>query len=363
MKSVVKNIGVIGLKGLPAFGGAATVGQHIVESLKEEYNFTVYAISTHTNSPGFHDGYRQIVFKKFFIRKLNIFYYYMASAFHALFLGKYDVIHLHHIDGAFIVPLLKLRFRVVATSHGLTYEQDKWGPVMKRFFRFNEKIFLRYSDCITSVSRPLVIYYKNKTKKPVIFIPNGISLDHVDFPQVSLSRYILFSAGRIIAIKGCHHLLTALHKLQYKGKVVIIGDLNQVASYKREIQKLSKDLDVVFIDLIKDKPLLLSYVKNALLFVFPSLLEAMSMMLLEAASVRTPIICSNIPANSSLFDESEVNFFEADSTDDLAMKIEWALNNQAIVRGKAELAYRKLIGNYLWKDITKQYDGVYQGQY
>ena len=44
-----KKIAVIGLKGLPAFGGAATVGENIIEQLKDKYEFTVYSTSSHTS--------------------------------------------------------------------------------------------------------------------------------------------------------------------------------------------------------------------------------------------------------------------------------------------------------------------------
>ena len=44
-----KDVAIIGLKGLPAFGGAATVGEKTIEQLKDKYNFTVYSIDTHTN--------------------------------------------------------------------------------------------------------------------------------------------------------------------------------------------------------------------------------------------------------------------------------------------------------------------------
>lgn len=59
-------IAVIGLKGLPAFGGAATVGENIINQLKDKYDFTVYSVSSHTDlKTGEYNGYKQIVFKKY----------------------------------------------------------------------------------------------------------------------------------------------------------------------------------------------------------------------------------------------------------------------------------------------------------
>jgi len=58
-------IAVIGLKGLPAYGGAAAVGENLINNLRGKYDFTVYSISSHTNlKTGKYNGYNQIVFKK-----------------------------------------------------------------------------------------------------------------------------------------------------------------------------------------------------------------------------------------------------------------------------------------------------------
>jgi hypothetical protein len=76
MKSKPK-IAVIGLKGLPAFGGAATVGENIIEQLKGRYDFTVYSTSAYTNlKTGEYNGYKQIVFSQNKKSGLMTFFYY-----------------------------------------------------------------------------------------------------------------------------------------------------------------------------------------------------------------------------------------------------------------------------------------------
>ena len=44
-----KKIAVIGLKGLPAFGGTANGGENIIEQLSDKYYFTVYSILSHSS--------------------------------------------------------------------------------------------------------------------------------------------------------------------------------------------------------------------------------------------------------------------------------------------------------------------------
>ena len=78
-----RKIAVIGLKGLPAYGGAATVGENIINQLKNDFIFTVYAVETHVKDKNY-NLVKQIVFKAFPIKKLNVFAYYLKSTFQVL---------------------------------------------------------------------------------------------------------------------------------------------------------------------------------------------------------------------------------------------------------------------------------------
>jgi len=158
-----KKIAIIGLKGLPPFGGAANVGDNIIEQLSGKYDFTVYATATHTTHVGDYKGARQIIFARFPIKSLNVFYYYIASAFHAVFTRKYDLIHLHQMDGAFTLLLLRLKYKVLATSHGLTYLHSKWSKLLYPYFKLNEWFQARLSNHLTVVSRSLTSHYARHT--------------------------------------------------------------------------------------------------------------------------------------------------------------------------------------------------------
>lgn len=355
-----KRIAVIGLKGLPAFGGAASVGENIIHELSEKYNFTVYSVSSHTSVKGFHEGFEQLVFRSFFIKRLNIFVYYLLSAIHCTFMRKFDLVHLHHVDGAFILPLLRLKYKVIVTSHAQPYVNDKWSKSVKLFFMINEWLAFVCANMMTTVSMPLAEIYRMKTKKPIHFIPNGIKLNpQVADIEIGHKDYMLFAAGRIIPLKGLHILLESLRKGGISTKLVVIGDLNQIPYYRSNILHLVENLNVEFIPLIRQKELLLKYVQLANLFIFPSLSENMSMMLLEAASLKTPILCSDIPANRAIFDGSEVLFFTSNDSQDLLEKLNFAFGNPAILKRNSQAAYEKLTGKYQLEMIARQYQELF----
>jgi glycosyltransferase involved in cell wall biosynthesis len=356
-----KRIAIIGLKGLPPFGGAANVGDNIIEQLSAEYDFTIYATASHTHHKGAYKGAHQIVFRKFPIKQLNVFYYYIASAFHAVFARRYDAIHLHQMDGAFILLLLRLRYKVVATSHGLTYRHAKWNKWSRPYFKLNEWFQARLSTHLTVVSKSLVPHYEKIIPATRIsYIPNGVTPAAPAAVTLGASGYLLFAAGRIIPTKGLHILLSALHKCNYKGKLIVLGDHSQLKDYSRELFDLAAGLDVDFKGLIKEKPLLNAWIAGAGLFVFPSTYEAMSMMLLEAASLRTPVLSSDIIENRDIFDRDEMLFFRSGSDTDLAEKLGWALAHPDNMQTFADKAYRSLMDKHQWSIIARQYAGIFE---
>ncbi len=355
----MRKVGVIGVKGLPAIGGTAYVGQNLIAQLKEHYDFTVYALKDRIPEDSRWEDGRQIAFDNFFIKKLNVFVYYLKCLMHALFVKKYDLIHLHQIDGAFILPVLRLKYKVIATHHGKTYEVEKWSRSIQRFFLFNEKLLVRSANVVTAVSEPLSDYLNGSYGAGVQFIPNGINIEQHTEPMPQ-SDYLFFAAARIIPLKGLHILLEAMHRGNYQGKLIVAGDLNQMPDYTEEIRQAANDLNVEFIGLVKDKSQLMAYLRNSSAFIFPSFNEAMSMMLLEAASVNARIICSDIDANKAVFTDEEVSFFKVGDADSLALKLELLNDATQDLDRKAQKAYSKLKALYSWQNIAERYKKHYE---
>ena len=355
-----KKIAIIGVKGFPAFGGASRANENVVNILKEKYDYTIYAVDTHTDKKGEYNGYYQKVFKGYKGKRLNTFVYYIKSVIHALFIGNYALVQINHSSIGFIVPFLRLKYKVVATARGIIPKDDnKWNKVDKFLFDFSAYLFFRFSNVVVSVSKPHINVFKKYTKKEIVYIPNGI---HAQIENTLFKKnegYLLFAASRIISLKGGHTLLEALNRIKYKGEIVFVGSLEHTPEYKEHLLKLGANLDVTYLGLIKEKELLFEQILNAKLFVFPSFNEGMSNMLLEVASLKTPLIVSAIPENEAVFDESEVLYFKTGDSVDLAQKIEWANANYALMLKKAENAFFKLNNKYLWSDIAAHYEYIY----
>jgi glycosyltransferase involved in cell wall biosynthesis len=253
MKTKYK-IAVIGLKGLPPFGGAATVGEHIILELRQQFDFTVLSISSHTTlRTGKYQGINQVVFRGKNKGGLNTFIYYLKCLHFCLFKNKFDLIYLHHSASGFITPVLKMKYKIIVTFHGVMSNKidPKFNKFTNIFIRFSERLNVRYADIVVSVSKSDAAYCEKKFHRKVIFIPNGINMANVQ--NKCIQDYMCFSANRIYEIKGLHVLLRALKIIKSDKKLVIIGDLNQVGYYKNEIFSLSKDLNVEYLGLLTEK--------------------------------------------------------------------------------------------------------------
>jgi glycosyltransferase involved in cell wall biosynthesis len=363
-------IAYLGSKGLPSKSGTERVVEGIVSRLSGRHVITVYCDARYTPNGTKVDGVRLIripTIKGKHIQPVTLFF---LSALHALF-SRYDVIHLHGTDACFTLPLLRMRYRVVSTVHGTPGRimRAKWSRLARFFIRMMELPFIYLSNCRTSVSRLDAEFLEARYKREVLYIPNGVD----DNARVDLSsadrklieaglhpgHYLLFAAGRIDPSKGCHLVLEALNHLEKPLKLGIVGDLNQVPSYSAQLRQMADPDRVVFFDPVSDQALLFGMVKQARLFVFPSISEGMSMMLLEAASVGVPIVCSDIPENKSVMQDNVLCFNSGDAFD-LADRIRWALDHRDEMAELARRARTHVMAAYSWRQIAAQYEQIYK---
>jgi glycosyltransferase involved in cell wall biosynthesis len=366
----MKRVVFFGVKTFPSRGGTDRVAENIILQLKDKFDITVYCFkdpAAQHHMP----GVRVIEFKQWLPGAPGSFIYFFFSALHLFFKNQADVVHIHKTESTFFAPLLRLRYKIVSTSHEAQYKSDKWNWFARIFFHLVERIFIKSSDVCTCISQPLSAYYTRRYEKAVRFIPNGInpvkpetfSVEGVKaFLPVgaSLERpFVLFAARRIMSIKGCHTMLAALAKVGYTGQVFITGELHTADEYLNKLRELAKGLNVHFLGFVNPLNVLLGLISRSELFIFPSETEGMSIMLLEVASVGRPIIASDIPENLQVFTCNEVLYFKSKDSQDLAEKIKYAFENPKAMEILGNNCQRKVYSDYLWLNIAGLYEQVY----
>lgn len=366
--AVKKKIAFFGIKYFPSRGGTSRVAENMILNLVDQYDITVYCYNNEM-AKNHIKGVNVIEFPEIKLGSLGVFMYYWLCCMHIKIKGQYDIIHAHKIDSFFFLNALSKEAKVVATAHEAPYKRDKWGRVAKWFFKISEKRFLNFTGIKTAISKPLCEFYKENNNVDVKFIPNGINLmEKVDHEAAKGfwpknvgpdEPFVLFAARRIMGTKGLHTMLRAYKKIDYKGDIFVAGELDNYPAYIKQIRELGKGLNVHFLGFVSPLPTLLALVEQSEYFIFPSETEGMSIMLLEVASAGKPIVASDIPENTQVFDSNDVLYFQNKNVDDLAEKLLWAENNREDFEVLGKHAKAKVEDQYTWDRITHEYSAIY----
>ncbi len=132
-----------------------------------------------------------------------------------------DVVHIHAIGPALLVPYAKLLgMKVVFTHHGPDYDRDKWGFAAKTMLKLGERMGCMFADdviVISNVIKDLIASKYGRTKR-VHLIYNGVSTPEIcDYPEyfeelgIEPGKYIL-GMCRFVPEKNLHHLVEAFVK-------------------------------------------------------------------------------------------------------------------------------------------------------
>jgi glycosyltransferase involved in cell wall biosynthesis len=103
---------------------------------------------------------------------------------------------------------------------------------------------------------------------------------------------------------------------------------------------------------------LLEVLRQARLFVFPSEYEAMSMMLLEAISCRTPVLCSDIPENLEVLVEDYPFVHRSRDAQSLQdVLCDWFADAEA--EDWTIQLYERCMSDFSWAGIARDYERLY----
>jgi glycosyltransferase involved in cell wall biosynthesis len=159
--------------------------------------------------------------------------------------------------------------------------------------------------------------------------------------------------------KGCHTLLEA-HAAVGRVPLIVVGDLFHAPHYDQKLREMASGRPVHFIDRLDNKAVLMGLLAQTRLFVFPSTVEAMSMMLLEAVSLGAPTIASDIPENTTMLPEWFPTFRVGDAADLARAARDYLALEQEVVAKLTCEAADWVKERFDWDVIAAQYEQVYR---
>lgn len=272
-----------------------------------------------------------------------------------------DIVHIHAIGPALLVPYAKmLGMKVVFTHHGPDYDRDKWGFAAKAMLKLGESMGCKFADhviVISDVIRKLIEERCGRTEN-VHLIYNGVPEPEIcDYPEyfdelgIEKGKYVL-GMCRFVPEKHLHDLVNAYARLNRTDiKLVLAGDTDFEDDYSRGLKELARNHGVVLTGFIRGRKLH-SLLTNALCYSLPSSHEGLPIALLEAMSYKLPVITSAIPANLEV-GLNEDCYHAVGDVDALAKKLE-AIISKPLQRIDYEM------DKYDWDAIAQQVDNIYR---
>ncbi|RPJ98591.1 glycosyltransferase family 4 protein [Priestia endophytica] len=113
---------------------------------------------------------------------------------------------------------------------------------------------------------------------------------HVQRPN---DKAVILYTGRLVELKGVHHLISALgrlKKLRNDWICWVVGEGEDQDMFKAQSKSLELENDIIFLGRRNDIPYLLS---ESDIFVFPSLIENQPLSVIEAQITGNPVIVSD----------------------------------------------------------------------
>lgn len=250
---------------------------------------------------------------------------------------------------------------IITTEQNINYDQSWIRELLKR-------ITYNFADATVAISSAVKRYARYKYKVPkekISVIPNDVDVAEFEkqlalAPAIKQPRSVILTVGRLVEQKGQKHILEAFACLKDKEKYELW--LAGEGTLHADLEQLAKHLGIAgqvkFLGSRRDIPTLL---KQADLFVFPSLWEGLGIAVLEAAIAKVPIVATAVDGILDIIEDNETGYLvEAGDSEDLQFAMEKMLANPGRAKFMAEAAYQKVKNNFDIKVVVKKYEELYE---
>jgi len=356
-------IAMIGQKGLPAAHGGV---EHHVQQLGSRLASRGHDVTVYTRP-----SYTDPTLTSFMGMRLksigSIPTKHLDAITHSLLCSlesrsdAFDIVHYHAIGPCLASPLARKRGRrLVATIHGQDWRRAKWNPAATLALRSAEAMALRVPDATISVSKTLADTYGSRGTGNIHYIPNGVSVSDDDMPDfvanlgLDSGEYAVY-VGRLVPEKGAHYLTEAWRRLGTSRKLVVVGDSSFTDGYVESLRQAADN--VIFTGYLYGAELA-SVFRHAGLFVLPSDLEGLPIVLLESLALGTPVLASDIAPNQEVLgDQGE--YFLAGDVDDLTSRLEIVLSRMPELKANASALQNWVLAEYDWERVADETESLY----
>ncbi len=366
-------IAFIGQKGIPTkFGGVERYVEGVSQNLvKLDHEVFVYTRPYYTNkSKKTWKGVNLISLPSLHTKHLDAISHVFIATMHALW-QNYDVIHYQGVGPSlvsFIPRIFKPNTEVVVTFHSLDRNHAKWSWLARAILTIGEWTACRFPHRTVTVSKGLQKYSLARYKTPTTYIPNGVYTGDIkagdrllkDLGVKANKYYIVVS--RFIKHKKVEDIITAFKELNNPDmKLVIVGDSSFTTSYAAKLQKMAND-NIIFTGWLSGDRLF-NLISKAAAFLSASEDEGMPISVLEALSLGTPVILSDILGHQDAVEGCYWYDFPVSDIAKLKKQMRYVVRYKDKVISEGKVNQKLIRENYDWEQIAKSLADLYAQEF
>jgi glycosyltransferase involved in cell wall biosynthesis len=230
-----------------------------------------------------------------------------ALACFRLLFARFDVLEADHMPYLQLFPLklvaIVRRKRLVVTWHEV-WDLSQWRNYIGTAGILSwclEQLAMHLPDCIIAASTHTAeALSRRDPRAPVVVAPNGVDLDLIDEVAPAEDPVEIVSVGRLLAHKRFDLLLECVAIFAQRGTPVrcrIIGDGQERAALAQRTRELGVEHLVELRHDVDTSEELISLIKAARVFAFPSEREGFGIAALEAIACGIPVVTTTAPHN------------------------------------------------------------------
>jgi len=353
-------ISIIGTNGLPArYGGFETLADYLSKYLSHDYDVIVYCSGSMKEKRKYYNNSRLVHFP-FKANGWQSLIYDAISIIHSYF--TCDVLIVLGFSGVMAFPLnFIFKKRIVFNIGGIEWKKVRGAKSFSRIEILSKKIFehicVAFSSVVVADNKAIFNYVKERYKKRVVLAEYGG--DHAKYEPIDvtliekypfLDKQFDLTISRAQEDMNIHIVLQAYERLMNRTIVVIsnweISDYGKGLKARYE----HKYVNIILLNSIYNLKELNAIRGNAGLYIHTHSLCGTAPSLVEAMSLKLPIVCFDVPTNRSATEEKSYYF-----TDYLSLRNIIANLDEGKCKALQDSMFEIAARRYTWKRIVGLY--------
>jgi glycosyltransferase involved in cell wall biosynthesis len=360
LKTEKRKVAIIGTNGLPAkYGGFETLAEYLAKGLNIEYDLYCYCSKTSKEKRLSQYQNTKLIYLPFKANGWQSMIYDACSIIYSLF--KHDILICLGYSGALVFPLKHFcNKNIILNIGGIEWQKVRGKKLFSKFEvlmkKILERISVKSSDSLIVDNQVIYDYILSKYKIAPSLIEYGG--DHASFEPINKisKKYSFLNFDYDVTVSRAQedmniHMVIAAYKSIPKRNVVIISNW-EISEYGIKLKAENKDKypNIFLVDAIYDLKILNAIRSNCKIYIHTHSLCGTAPSLVEAMSLKLPIICFDVPTNRAATEEKSYYFKDTQS-------LIWILNNLDVsgIRKLGIDMYEIANRRYTWNRVVNLY--------